>query len=124
MPEETRLTMPPVSEYSWHRYMEFRNKSLDSMRHGVLPNIISALEKYQALADSLTAVDGGGYEADDQADLATYHPQAIALVAPAIAGMIQHMQAVLAIAQQVDAGFVAAGRAPLFGVPIPEEQPE
>jgi len=124
MPENERLTMPPVSEASWQRYMNFRSESLNAMRHGVLPNIASALAKYQALAESLSAADGGGYEDDDQSDLAAYHPQAIALVAPAIAGMIQHMHAVLTIAQQVDAGFVAAGRAPLFGVTLPEEQPE
>ena len=122
MADETyQLVMPSVSEASWARYKELRDLSLESMRNGVLPNIIAALKHYETLDKSLSVGDGG-YEDDDQADLATYHPQAIALVAPAIAGMIQHMTAVLTIARQVDAGFIAAGRAPLFGVP--QEEPE
>lgn len=120
--EEERLTLPPVSEASWDRYKLLRSQSLESMRGGVLPNIIVALNNYETLDVSLSSQGGGGYEDDDQADLADYHPQAIALVGPAIAGMIQHMTAVLTIARQVDAGFIAAGRAPLFGVP--QEQPE
>lgn len=121
MPDE-RLTLPPVSEASWSRYLSLRNMPLDSMRNGVLPNIVAALANYATLDASLTSEDGGGYEDDDQSDLATYHPQAIVLVAPAIAGVIQHMTAILTIARQVDAGFIAAGRAPLFGVP--QEQTE
>ena len=124
MPEIERLTLPPVSEASLNLYMQYRNAPLDAMRNGVLPNIAAALNAYDTLAASLVAENGGGYEDDDQADLAEYHPKSIALVAPAIAGMIQHMQAIEAIAQSVDAAFVAAGRAPLFGVRMPEEQPE
>lgn len=124
MPEIERLTLPPVSAASWSIYQELVNKTLNAMRNGVLPNIAAALIAYDVLDNSLTAEDGGGYEDDDQVDLAEYHPKSIALVAPAIAGLIQYMQAIEAIAQQVDAGFIADGRAPLFGVRMPEEPTE
>lgn len=123
MPEE-RLVLPPVSTASWQRYQDLVNAPLGGMRNGVLPNIEVTLRSYAALADSLANPDGGGYEDDDQTDLAEYHPKSIALVAPAIAGLIAHMQAMIAIARSVDAGFMAAGRAPLFGVRMPEEQPQ
>lgn len=123
MSEIERLTLPPVSAASWSLYQELVNKTLNAMRNGVLPNIAAALIAYDVLNESLTSEDGG-YEDDDRVDLAEYHPKSIELVAPAINGLIQHMQAIEAIAQQVDAGFIAAGRAPLFGVRMPEEQPE
>lgn len=123
MPEIERLTLPPISAASWLRYQNLVNATLNAMRHGVFPNIAAALIAYDVLDNSLTSNDGGGYEDNDQSDLAEYHPKSIALVAPAINGLIQHMQAIEAIAQSVDAGFIADGRAPLFGVRMPEEQP-
>ena len=124
MSEIERLVLPPVSEASWSKYKALQLAPLEAMRRGVLPNIDAALVAYDALEASLTDPDGGGYEDDDQADLALYHPQAIALVAPSINAMIEHMEEIYTIAQQVDAAFVADGRAPLFGVRMPvEEQP-
>lgn len=65
------------------------------------------------------------FDEGDRELIAAYHPQAIALVSPAIEGMRQYMMALEALAQQVDAAFIADGRAPLFGVRMPvEEEPE
>ena len=91
--------------------------------YGVLPNIVDALNKYEALDASLSSEEGyGGYtDEDDQIKIAEYHPRAIAQVAPAIDALIQHMTAIMLIAKQVDAAFVESGKNPLFGIPFEAE---
>lgn len=115
---DERLTLPIVSEASWTRYKRLRDESLNTMRLGVLPHIKSAIKAYDNLDASLSDENGGGYEGDDQTELAAYHPQITALVAPAIASIRAHMEAILAETAAVDAAFVAAGKAPLFEVDV------
>lgn len=119
------LKTPEVTEKSWDSYRLLRDASLESMRTGVLPNIAAALDAYAKLDAALQVDNPDLFDNGDRALIAAYHPQAIALVAPAIDGMRQYMMALEKLAQQVDAAFVADGRAPLFGVRMPvEEQPE
>lgn len=115
---DERLTMPAVSEASWNRYKRLRDESLNTMRLGVLPHIRSALKAYAVLDNSLTDENGGGYDAGDQAELATYHPLVTALVAPSIASIQEHMQAILTITAAVDSAFVENGQSPIFGVDV------
>jgi len=114
------LRTPETTERSWNNYKALRDKSLASMRNGVLPNIANALDNYNELDEALTNDPSGLFDDEDRAMLAEYHVKAIALVAPAIAGLRQYMAAIEALTQQVDAGFMAAGQAPLFGVRPPE----
>lgn len=120
-----QLKTPEVTERSWDSYRKLRDLSLATMRSGVLPNIAAALDAYAALDAALFVDNPDLFDEGDRELIATYHPQAIALVAPAIEGMRQYMMALEALAQQVDAAFIADGRAPLFGVRMSvEEQPE
>lgn len=113
-------TLPSVTERSWAIYLALRDAALNAMRHGVLPNIDAALTSYDALDKALK--DPDDFDAGDVEKLTEFHPKAIALVEPAIAAMRQYMEAVYQLAQQVDAGFIAAGRPALFGVKMPVEE--
>lgn len=115
--------LPPITARSLEIYMALRNAALNAMKHGVLPNIAAALDAYDLLESKL-ASDDDDFDPGDRELLAEYHPLAIQLVAPAIDAMRQHMEAVYTLAQQVDGAFIQAGRAPLFGVKLPEEPAE
>lgn len=115
--------LPPITARSLEIYMALRNAALNAMRHGVLPNIAAALDAYDLLESKL-ASDDDDFDPGDRALLAEYHPQAIVLVEPAIAGMRQRMEEIYAIAQGVDVGFINAGLSPLFGVRMPEGESE
>lgn len=119
-----QLKTPEVTEKSWDSYRLLRGASLESMRTGVLPNIAVALDAYAKLDAALQVDNPEMFDEGDRELIAAYHPQAIALVSPAIEGMRQYMMALEALAQQVDAAFIADGRAPLFGVRMPVEEGE
>lgn len=68
-------------EFAALAYLQARNAPRDTIRYGVRPNAIKCLSEYAYL---LTALEGGDTETGvpDMSNMAAYHTNAVAAVAP------------------------------------------
>lgn len=73
-------------------YATMRNAPRDTMRYGVYPNSVKALDDYAALEAWLT----------DHSDMADSHAAMIAAVAPHIATLQESMQTIISTMQMIE----------------------
>lgn len=113
--------IPSVTENSMLVYKDLRQNVRSSLVHGVLPNIIVALNAQLVLTEALTVDSNSLFDEGDRSLLETYHPKSLpAGVRVALNRMVTKMQAVLDEAVAVDTALVVSGKKPYFNVPLPE----